>query len=792
MTQKQGSTPLILTAAFVLLVLGLNFQLFTKPVIEYTDYAANSLLVQQAKHFTLLTGHYSRWRFHHPGPAFLYLFALGEFLFHDVLHVVPAPYNGQVLITIIFNGALLAVALCVFRRHAKLSVPLALLVVLVVLLSGSPSLLTSNWMPDVMMFPFLLFTVSAASVLAGETRDLRYLAFSGMLLLHSHFAQFLFVGAIGGATIGYILVRAQRQGKLHAFVSERRRDFAVAAAIVLVFALPPLLEIILDRPNNLDALLAYQRHFGAVRNSVGIAIGYFACFLLFIRLPDVALSKGPAGILALGFSRPEVVAYWVVLALVFLLAMAAWRKTANKQQYAPFLGYLTWIGAGSVALFLYWGTRIVGGFYAFNGNFIYSVHLLAWFVPLAVLEPWLNQRAVRILNVLAAVTLVALSILERTALRSLFEGAPDVLQAALAVPASPFGTLAITFDQDDWPWAVGIANSMERMGKPFCVSPSWGFMFSKENICPDMLTANKLRAAAEAVLCASPCRYVYRGAAISVTRSPAEWITLPLNVDQHEAPEVERTGFYATERSFSWTQKHASLLFLLSPEAASAPCFHLAITGNAFPERPMQLGVNGRTLGTLSKSTLDTAVFVVPREAVRPGAANRISLDTDKAGPVGGDTREIGFAFASLVLRAATPGESCTVDPAAQPDYMSITTEWAPSCYGLEGTPPTQWRWCGPDSLVVIHNSSSKPRRVTLSTGLATDNKNTAQLKIRSPLFSDNLAVSNRRLAYTRTFTAPPGDYTIVFTCLAPRSGVGKDPRNLVLRLGNFRLDSIP
>ena len=607
-----------------------------------------------------------------------------------------------------------------------------------------------------------------------------------MLLIHAHFAQFLFVGAIGGGTVVYILLRAGLRGGLRGFLSERWREFVLAAAIVFVFALPPLLEIVLDRPNNLDALLAYLHQFGDVRNNLGMAIGYFACFALFISAPDFALTKGPLGILGIGLSPFYVQAYWMTMTLLF--AVAVTRHRTPEQQRAPFLRYLMWIGIGSAMLFVYWSTRITGGFQAFNGNFIYALHLLAWFLLLAEVTPSLGWRALRSLNALALISLVIVAVVERKALRSVIDGQPEVLQAATVAPSARFGTLAITFDQDDWPWAVGIANSMERMGKPFCVSPSWGFMFSKENICPDMLTANKLRAAAEAVLCASPCRYVYRGAAISVTRSPAEWITLPLNVDQHEAPEVERTGFYATERSFSWTQKHASLLFLLSPEAASAPCFHLAITGNAFPERPMQLGVNGRTLGTLSKSTLDTAVFVVPREAVRPGAANRISLDTDKAGPVGGDTREIGFAFASLVLRAATPGESCTVDPAAQPDYMSITTEWAPSCYGLEGTPPTQWRWCGPDSLVVIHNSSSKPRRVTLSTGLATDNKNTAQLKIRSPLFSDNLAVSNRRLAYTRTFTAPPGDYTIVFTCLAPRSA-SPDPRNLVLRLDNFRAE---
>ena len=263
MMQKRDSAPLILTATFVLLVLALNVRIFTQPIVEAGDYAANSLLVQQARHFRLLTGHYSRWQFQHPGPAFLYLFALGEFLFHDVLHVVPAAYNGQLLIAIIFNGVLLCATLCVFRRHVKLSVPLALLatelVTVLVNGSGPPSMLISNWMPDVLLFPFLLFAVSAASVLTGQTRDLPFLAASGMLLIHAQFAQFLFVGVIGGATVAYILVRARRQGRLRFFLSERRRDFTVAAAIVFVFAVPPLLEIALDRPNNLDALLAYLR-----------------------------------------------------------------------------------------------------------------------------------------------------------------------------------------------------------------------------------------------------------------------------------------------------------------------------------------------------------------------------------------------------------------------------------------------------------------------------------------------------------------------------------------------------
>src|ERR1017187_2768973 len=790
MMQKRDSAPLILTAAFVLLVLALNVRIFTQPIVEAGDYAANSLLVQQAKHFTLLTGHYSRWHFQHPGPAFLYLFALGEFLFHDVLHVVPAPYNGQLLITIIFNGILLCATLYVFRRHTKLSVPLALLatelVTVLVNVSGWPSMLISNWMPDVLLFPFLLFVVSAASVLTGETRHLPLMAVSGMLLIHAHFAQFLFVGVIGGVTVTYILVRAQRHSGLRFFLSERRRDFIVAAAIVFVFAVPPLLEIALDRPTNLDALLAYLERFGGTRNNVGMAIGYFACFLLFIGAPESALAKGPVGILAVGLSHFYVVAYWMMLTLLFV---AGWSRYTAVKQRAPFLKYLTWIGAASVGLFVLWGTRITGGFLAFNGYFIYSLHLLAWFLLLAMIEPGLNRRMARNLGALALAAILIFGILERKPLRPSVESQPDDVQAALAVPAFRFGTLAIAFEHKDWPSAIGLANSMKRMGKPFCVNPSLGFLFSKDNVCPDMRRmADELWLTTEVAPCKPPCRYIYRSPAFSLTQSPPQPITLPLEVDPHDWRRLDRSGFNEGEASYCWTQKHVSIRFWLSPSLPPASCFRIALTGYAPAGRPAQLGVNGRTLGILSKNVPDTALFVVPREAIRPGEINSISLDTENAGPVGGDIREIGFDFTSLVLRAATPDESCMVDPAAQPEYASISMDWPPGCYPAEGTPPHQWRWCGPDTRMVIHNSSSKPRRLTLSADLSTEHEKAASLKIRSPFFSDTMAVSRRRLTYVRTFTVPPGDHAIVFTCLAPKSGPG-DPRNLVLRFENFRLE---
>ncbi len=64
--------------AFLAAVLLVNAGLFRTPIYEHTYYALNSLQVHEAKALRALLGNYSRWRFHHPGPAMFYVLAAGE------------------------------------------------------------------------------------------------------------------------------------------------------------------------------------------------------------------------------------------------------------------------------------------------------------------------------------------------------------------------------------------------------------------------------------------------------------------------------------------------------------------------------------------------------------------------------------------------------------------------------------------------------------------------------------------------------------------------------------------
>src|SRR5690242_4267503 len=79
-----------------LMVAGRGFY-FGSSVLEVGDGASNALQIDNAKGGTEIYGNYSRFGFNHPGPAFWYVYAAGEYLLHDLTGVVPTPHNAHSL-----------------------------------------------------------------------------------------------------------------------------------------------------------------------------------------------------------------------------------------------------------------------------------------------------------------------------------------------------------------------------------------------------------------------------------------------------------------------------------------------------------------------------------------------------------------------------------------------------------------------------------------------------------------------------------------------------------------------
>ena len=110
-------TAVLLTLGIILAIVANSADFFFRqPYYEFWDLAANSLAVLRAKHFSELYGSYSRWGFHHPGPVFFYLQALGEWLFFDLLHLTPAPFNAQTLANLCMTATFFVAALHAFSQ----------------------------------------------------------------------------------------------------------------------------------------------------------------------------------------------------------------------------------------------------------------------------------------------------------------------------------------------------------------------------------------------------------------------------------------------------------------------------------------------------------------------------------------------------------------------------------------------------------------------------------------------------------------------------------------------------
>src|ERR1700684_1020412 len=95
-------------AVMLTVLLVRNAFLFSTPEHESADMGANSILIEQARRFTLLVGNYSREGFNHPGPAFLYVQSWGESSFWGALHVVPPAWHGQLIGLYILNAGVAA------------------------------------------------------------------------------------------------------------------------------------------------------------------------------------------------------------------------------------------------------------------------------------------------------------------------------------------------------------------------------------------------------------------------------------------------------------------------------------------------------------------------------------------------------------------------------------------------------------------------------------------------------------------------------------------------------------
>lgn len=458
---------------------------FSSPIHEDSDSAANSILVNQAVHFQLLVGNYSREGFNHPGPAFLYIQSFGQDLFYSLLHIVPYQYNGQLLAVFVLSGATIALTMMVLTRRTGSWLIALFGLGVVLLLTGSSIEWASAWMPYVYVAPFLLAVVAGASVATGALEDLPFFVLAVCLLVHGHIA---FVGIMGVyvivvAATWFVVVR--RQARPWIALLAYPKSIAVSIVIVVIFLVPIALELILHWPGELNLYWHYV-HGNGHSHTVSQALRYVKQYW----------PGGHLGIALLLFSG--------------LVAVVLAIREPDRGRRLFCFGVLGAVVVMSVEVAVYGLKGVDQLTFVYTGYFYYAAPPLLLAVLIMEAGSQLRVAAAGRLSAdqrrrstqgVAVVAFVALVLVlaSQASFYNSYRGDPNLPAMASTVQRASDErhegvaiSLGTPGPSSDWPDVVGLLIAASRLGYEPCVdNPSWAFMMTSSNICTPSQAAHR-------------------------------------------------------------------------------------------------------------------------------------------------------------------------------------------------------------------------------------------------------------------------------------------------------------
>jgi hypothetical protein len=450
-------------ALFTVLAVRNRF-LFTTCIYEHGDAGANSILIQQAMHFTLLVGNYSREGFNHPGPAYMYAQALGQWLFYYGLHVVPAAWNSHALAVFVLSSAFMAMAVAiVYGWTGSLRGAAACFAVLLVFAAVHPPAVNSDWNPYVYVPAYCAFVIAAASVAAGHSRDAWILTLAGWFLIHGQACFLFFVPVIVLAVLA-VLVWAHRRGlgaSLRRFFREQRKTWISVLSISALFALPIVVNLVLNWPGDFAKYITYSRS----KQAGGHTPAQIADYALWFWWPHGHAWLAP------------VLLYGVAIGVTFGLARGPLRRF-----FLVLLG-INLVSSAALCIYAAAGIDFLSEYYI--GYFYWSAPLVTMLViAVGVGQALVFRWGAAVAAAGAAAALVVLAAIPgiRTSTEDSDPGLPRAV-AALAARA-PGRLIVLTIDHSAWIDTTGFLVQAERTHVRVCLDQSWwSFMMTSQFIC---------------------------------------------------------------------------------------------------------------------------------------------------------------------------------------------------------------------------------------------------------------------------------------------------------------------
>lgn len=438
--------------------------------LELGDFAANSLLIQDAKSLSLLYGNYSRVGFNHPGPAILYVLAFGELVFHDWLHLVPSPFSGQLLAVPFYNAAWLAAIFAIVMRStaSRIGALLFMSGFALALAYSDFQIFAGIWFPHLYVLPFAVMILSASRIALGKTDSVVALGVSTGFLINGHVSFVAIAGIVLICVLLGNLLLAKRgavPGVLSpAFLRTHRGAVVRLIVIVALFLVPFAIACVLDNPSPVSQYLSFSK--GNKGNSLMQAVVYVAGYW-----------EGLHGLVT-------------ALALGIMIGLVARRREAAGGMAS---GLLIAMLGGTIALLYYAKVGIDLLQFKYIGLFYYAVPAFA--LGLLLQYAYCAMRQSRTKSIVALVLAAAMLV---TSFQKIHRSPdytgqfnqPHVAEwyEALRGVNAP-GRLVLDLDNavdwgNVWTHVLGIEIYAKRRNvELFCVNRNWHISFTKAAIC---------------------------------------------------------------------------------------------------------------------------------------------------------------------------------------------------------------------------------------------------------------------------------------------------------------------
>ena len=499
--------PWVLAATlFVAILLNNSEAVFHTVLYEADDFAANSLQVLKAKQFAETVGNYSRFGFHHPGPAFFYVFGWGEALFFDAAHLVPTPFNGQLIALYALSAFFFASAVGLIAESLGRAAPWFLALALlfgawhfgavgkfIEFVPGRFGLFCP-WPPCFIVLPFLCFIVATAVVAAGDGRKLPLLVLCAGFLVHGHVVMPLFVGPLTILAYGNLWRETRRTGQRP--WKKFQRSHWVATALTALFLLPIIIDILTGHPSNVERIVDHLRSNYGQGKSIWESSLYFLHFAAYAPYSTgqpipIFEPVNPAATLAFFLLHWRACGLWIGAILLLIGMMCVEKRTESGTDRILLLRRrMCLVLLASTALSLIWGSIQEGQMFDYNGLFNFAIYygwllLLALIVARKLEEGFSASRWRPASLVLIALAVVAAFYQERRRFRATPDPEPHRFFAASidrALALDPAQPKFFNFDWQAGGQATRVALYLQRHGINWFVREDWPLLFGADRI----------------------------------------------------------------------------------------------------------------------------------------------------------------------------------------------------------------------------------------------------------------------------------------------------------------------